>query len=296
MKKQKQQKTAGSPTSLPDIESARKQLQAQADFIQQRLQGDYQTDIYGMDAELIERVRPFLRFMYHSWWRISVEGVEHIPASRRALLVSNHSGVIPWDGAMIATAVYENHPQSRIVRNLFMHWFSALPFVGNTLSSLGSVPGLPENAEQLLHADELVCTFPEGVNGVGKLFRDRYKLARFGRGGFVQTALRTGSPIIPIAVVGAEEIYPMLVNVKPVARLLGTPYFPLTPTFPWLGPVGTVPLPVRWHITFCPPVELDGYTSADADNPLVIFELTERVRQVIQTTLNEKVAARSSWW
>jgi 1-acyl-sn-glycerol-3-phosphate acyltransferase len=296
MKQQKQHKTAGSTTNLPNIGSAWKQLQAQADFIQHRLQGDYQTDIYGMDAELIERVRPFLRFMYHSWWRISAEGVEHIPASGRGLLVSNHSGVIPWDGAMIATAVYENHPQSRIVRNLFMHWFSTLPFVGSTLSSLGSVPGLPENAEQLLHADELVCTFPEGVKGVGKLFRDRYKLARFGRGGFVQTALRTGSPIIPVAVVGAEEIYPMLVNVKPVARLLGTPYFPLTPTFPWLGPVGTVPLPVRWHITFCPPVELDGYTPPDADDPLVVFELTERVRHTIQTTLNENVAARSSWW
>lgn len=270
------------------------ELSHQLQMLQHRIQDTNVIDPYGMDQDMVDSVRPFLRFLYRTWWRVSTEGIEHIPDEGRALLVANHSGVIPWDGVMVAAAVYEEHPNARIVRNLFLHWFSTLPFVGTTLTRLGSVPGLPENAEQLLQDDELVCTFPEGTKGVGKLFRDRYRLARFARGGFVQSALRTGSLLIPVAIVGAEEIHPMLANVKPVAKLLGTPYFPITPTFPWLGLLGTIPLPTHWRITFCPPVDLNAYGPDDADNPLVVLTIMEQVRATIQQTLDVKRASRTS--
>lgn len=270
------------------------QVKEQADFVQRRLRGDYQTDPYGLDYELIEVVRPFLVFMYRTWWRVTAEGLDHVPGAGRAVLVANHSGVLPWDGAMIATAVHEEHPSARIVRNLFLHWFSTLPLIAPALSSMGQVPGIPENAVRLLEEDELICVFPEGIKGVGKLFKDRYRLARFGRGGFVQTALRTSAPLIPVAVVGAEEIYPMIGNATAIARLFGLPYFPITPFFPWLGLLGTIPLPTRWSITFCPPISTAEYGPAAADDPLTVFMLTELVRSTIQETLDAKLKERTS--
>lgn len=264
--------------------------------IKRRIDGQYTTDPYGMDPEAIAAVRPFLRFMYRTWWRTSVEGLENVPAEGRALLVANHSGVLPWDGAMIAAAVAEDHPaqNERILRSLHLHWFSTLPFVAPALAAMGQVPGLPENAVRLLENDELVCVFPEGLKGVGKLYKDRYKLARFGRGGFVQVALRAQAPIVPVAVVGAEEIYPMLANAEPLARLLGMPYFPITPFFPWFGPLGVIPLPTRWSITFCEPLRTDEYDPASADDPLTVLGLTEMVRERIQGTIDAKLAARKS--
>ncbi|HMQ30148.1 MAG TPA: lysophospholipid acyltransferase family protein [Chloroflexaceae bacterium] len=274
----------------------RYQLDEQVAFVKRRLAGEYSTDPYGMDRELIDVVRPFLGFMYRTWWRVSHEGLEHVPAEGRALLVSNHSGVLPWDGAMIAMAVAEDHPaqNERIMRSLHLHWFSTLPFVAPALAALGQVPGLPENAVRLLESDELVCVFPEGLKGVGKLYKDRYKLARFGRGGFVQAAIRARAPIVPVAVVGAEEIYPMLANAEPVARLFGMPYFPITPFFPWLGPLGVIPLPTRWAITFCEPIGTDMYDPGEADDPLTVLGLTEMVRERIQATIDAKLAGRTS--
>ena len=274
----------------------RYQIDEQVSFVQRRLSGEYSTDPYGLDREVIEIVRPFLRFMYRTWWRVEVEGLERVPAEGRALLVANHSGVLPWDGAMIATAVAEDHPakNDRIVRSLHLHWFSTLPFVAPALAAVGQVPGLPENAVRLLESDELVCVFPEGLKGVGKLYKDRYKLARFGRGGFVQAALRAQAPLIPVAVVGAEEIYPMLADAQPIARLLGMPYFPITPFFPWLGPLGVVPLPTRWSITFCEPLHTEEYDPAAADDPLIVLGLTEMVRERIQATIDAKLAERKS--
>lgn len=272
------------------------QVKEQVEFVQRRLRGEYETDPYGMDREVIGIVRPFLTFMYRSWWRISSTGLENVPADGRTLLVSNHSGVLPWDGAMIATAVAEDHPahSERIVRGLHLHWFSTLPFVAPALAAIGQVPGLPENAVRLLDNDELVAVFPEGLKGVGKLFKDRYKLARFGRGGFVQAALRTGAPIVPVAVVGAEEIYPMLGNSEPLAKILGFPYFPLTPFFPWLGVLGIIPLPTRWRITFCPPIPTAQYGPDSAADPLTVLALAEQVRDTIQETIDTRLAERKS--
>lgn len=270
------------------------QIKEQVAFVQRRLRGEFEVDPYGMDRELIELLRPFLVFMYRNWWRISSSGLDHVPDAGRGLLVANHSGVLPWDGAMIATAVAEEHPSARLVRNLYLNWFNTLPFVASTLASLGHVPGLPENAVHLLDDDELVCVFPEGAKGLGKLYKDRYHLARFGRGGFVQAALRTGAPLLPVAVIGAEEIYPMLANAEPLARLLRLPYFPITPFFPWLGPLGAIPLPTRWSITFCPPISTLEYGPDAADDPLIVFMLSEQVRCTIQETINAKLQERSS--
>jgi 1-acyl-sn-glycerol-3-phosphate acyltransferase len=274
----------------------RYQIDEQVNFIQRRLRGEYSTDPFGMDREIIEIARPFLTFMYTTWWRVTATGLEHVPAQGRALLVANHSGVLPWDGAMIATAVANEHPaqNERIVRSLHLHWFTTLPVIAPTLAALGQVPGIPENAIRLLEQDELVCVFPEGLKGVGKLFKDRYKLARFGRGGFVQAALRTQAPIIPVAVVGAEEIYPMLANAEGIAKLFGFPYFPLTPFFPWLGLLGVIPLPTRWSITFCPPIATNEYEPAAADDPITVLALSEQVREIIQETINQKLAERTS--
>ncbi|WP_245860790.1 lysophospholipid acyltransferase family protein [Candidatus Chloroploca asiatica] len=274
----------------------RYQVDEQVAFIKRRMSGQYETDAYGMDREIIDLVRPSLMFLYRTWWRVSVEGLEHVPAEGRALLVGNHSGVLPWDGAMIATAVAEEHPaqNQRIVRSMHLHWFSTLPFVAPALAALGQVPGLPENAIRLLEQDELVSVFPEGLKGVGKLFKDRYKLARFGRGGFVQAAIRAQAPIVPVAVVGAEEIYPMFANAENLAKLLGMPYFPLTPFFPWLGPLGFIPLPTRWSITFCEPLRTDMYDPAEADDPLTVLGLSELVRTTIQETIDRRLEERSS--
>ncbi|HEX5689854.1 MAG TPA: lysophospholipid acyltransferase family protein, partial [Roseiflexaceae bacterium] len=251
----------------------RYQAEATVEMLQRRVRGEYSTDIYGMDMELIEVVRPFLAFMYRQWWRVSAEGLEHVPDNGRALLVSNHSGVLPWDGAMIGTAILDEHSSPRVLRCLHLSWFSTLPVVAPALAAFGQVQALPENAIRLLEDDELVCVFPEGLKGVGKLFKDRYKLARFGRGGFVQMALRTGAPLLPVAVIGAEETYPMLANVKPVARLLGFPYFPLTPLFPWFGLLGFVPLPSKWTIVFHEPIPTAEYGPHGADDPLLVSEL-----------------------
>jgi len=270
------------------------QIKEQSAFIERRLQGDYAIDPYGMDLEIIDIVRPFFTFMYRTWWRTTIEGIAHVPASGRALLVANHSGVLPWDGAMLATAVYEEHPSARIVRNLFLHWFSTLPFVAPLLADLGQVSGSPENAINLLENDELVCVFPEGVKGIGKLFQQRYRLARFGRGGFVQAALRTGAPLVPVTIIGAEEIYPLIANAKPIAQMLGMPYFPVTPFFPWLGPLGAIPLPTHWNISFGPPISTQEYGPDAADDPLIVFMLAEQVRSRIQETLDAKLQERPS--
>ncbi|HET9221001.1 MAG TPA: lysophospholipid acyltransferase family protein [Roseiflexaceae bacterium] len=272
----------------------RYQAEATADLIQRRARGDYTTDPYGMDLELIEVIRPFLGFIYRRWWRVTAEGLEHVPGEGRALMVANHSGVLPWDGAMIGTAIFDEHSAPRVTRCLHLSWFSTLPVVAPALSALGQVQALPENAIRLLEDDQLVCVFPEGIKGVGKLFRDRYKLARFGRGGFVQMALRTGAPLIPVAVIGAEEIYPMLANAKPIARLIGFPYFPITPLFPWFGLLGVVPLPSKWTLVFHEPIETTQYGPQAADDPLLVSELSEQVRARIQATIDERVARRKS--
>jgi 1-acyl-sn-glycerol-3-phosphate acyltransferase len=197
---------------------------------------------------------------------------------------------------MIQLAIRHEHPARRVCRMLALDMFALLPVLAPILSKSGSIRANPENAERLLRKGELLGVFPEGVKGVGKYFRDRYKLARFGRGGFVRIALRTGTPIVPCAVVGAEEIHPVIAKADWVGRPLGLPYFPLTPTFPWLGPLGVLPLPTKWSIDFGDPIELREHGPEDADDPILVNRISEEVRSTIQRMVDGRLARRRSIW
>ncbi len=257
-----------------------------------RLAGGYEEDDWGLDEEFVELVFPFFEFLYDRWWRVDTTGVLHVPSHGRALLAANHAGILPWDGTMVSFAIQREHPLPRYPRFLVLNWAFDLPVISVAMRKVGGVVASPYNALQLLEEDELVAVFPEGVKGAGKPFRERYRLQRFGRGGFVEIALRTGAPIVPVAIVGSEEIYPKLADAPAVGRLLGAPYFPLTPTFPWLGPLGVVPLPSKWRIEFCEPIPTADYGPGAADDRSLVFELSERVRETIQQKLYENLVKR----
>jgi 1-acyl-sn-glycerol-3-phosphate acyltransferase len=259
-----------------------------------RLGGDYREDEWGFDEEFTESVFPLLETMYDRWWRVETEGVRNVPAHGRALLVANHAGILPWDATMMGVAMLREHPLPRYPRFLVLNWAFELPWVGQTIRKVGGVPASPYNAIRLLEQEELVAVFPEGVKGTSKDFKERYRLQRFGRGGFVELALRTGAPIVPVAVVGSEEIYPKLGEFKPLAKLIGAPFFPLTPTFPWLGALGAVPLPSKWRIEFCDPIDVSGYGPDAASDRALVFELSERIRETIQQRVYAQLVKRGS--
>lgn len=267
---------------------------SQTSSLWRRLQGDYALDEFGRDEAFLEAVLPLAQVAYKYYWRVEVRGVENVPNQGRALLVSNHSGVLPFDGAMVGMALYNETASRRLPRALVASWFQTLPFVSMLLQKTGQVQANPLNAQTLLERDELVIVFPEGVKGIGKRYRDRYQLRRFGRGGFIKVAVRTGAPIIPVAVVGAEEIYPVIGEVEPLARLLGFPFFPITPTFPWTGPFGLIPLPTKWTIEFGKPISVEEVGPRAAANPAVVARLTEQVRSTVQEMLLSRLATRRS--
>jgi len=257
-----------------------------------RLGGRYTEDDWGFDEEFAEAVLPFLEFMYDRWWRVHSEGVGRVPAHGRVLLVANHAGIMPWDATMMGVAVMREHPLPRPPRFLVLDWAFELPYVSVLMRKVGGVPASPFNAMRLLEQDELVAVFPEGVKGAGKSFRDRYRVQRFGRGGFVEIALRTGAPIVPVAVVGSEEIHPKIAESRLLARLTGAPYFPITPTFPLLGPLGVVPLPSRWRIEFCEPLDLSSFGPEAAADRAAVLEISDMVRGVIQRKVYENLVKR----
>jgi 1-acyl-sn-glycerol-3-phosphate acyltransferase len=262
-------------------------------LLSRRVRGDYHEDEWGFDEEFAEAVYPMFEFLYDAWWRVDAIGVRNVPAHGRALLVSNHAGsLFPFDASMILLAIMKQHPLPRWARFLVLDWAFVLPFISAFMRRVGGVPASKHNAARLLEQDEVVMVFPEGVKGTGKPFSERYRLQRFGRGGFVQVALRTNSPIIPVAVVGSEEIYPKLGNARPVARAVGAPFVPITPTFPWLGPLGLVPLPSKWRIEFCEPIDLSQHEADAADDPRLLFDVSEQVRETIQARLYENLVER----
>jgi 1-acyl-sn-glycerol-3-phosphate acyltransferase len=265
-----------------------------AERIAGRLRGDYSQDKWGYDEEFVELVRPFFEFMYERWWRVEAVGVERVPAHGPAMIVANHAGVLPWDATMMSVAIFKHHPLPRQPRFMVLDWAFRLPWVSSFMRRVGGVVASPYNAIRLLNQGHLVMVFPEGAKGAGKPFSERYRLQRFGRGGFVEIALRTGAPIVPAAVVGSEEIYPKLGESRLLARLLGAPYFPITPTFPALGGLGAVPLPSKWRIEFYPPIDLSAYGPEAADDRTTVFELSERVRQTIQQGLFDNLVKRGS--
>ena len=254
----------------------------------------HEVDEFGYDPKFMEKVLPLFEFLYTMWWRVEASGVENVPAEGAGLIVANHSGVLPWDGLMVNLAVRHEHPARRSCRMLALDMFALLPFLAPLLARSGAVRANPENGERLLKKGELVGVFPEGVKGVGKPFKDRYRLARFGRGGFVRLALRTGAPIVPCAIVGAEEIHPKLASMDWLGKPLGLPYLPITPTFPLLGPLGLVPLPSKWLIAFGEPIETASYGPGAAEDPMLVFNLTDQVRETIQQTLYRLLLNRHS--
>jgi 1-acyl-sn-glycerol-3-phosphate acyltransferase len=266
----------------------------QNEVLKRRLSGDYETDPWGLDREILDTVMPFFNFMYNKYWRVEMDGLDNIPVDGRAMLVSNHSGQLPWDGAMIATGLLHHHPAQRLVRCLYASWFPTLPILSDLLTKCGQVLATEDNGTRLLQSNELVAVFPEGYKGVGKLYKDRYHLARFGRGGFIKMALRGQAPIIPVAVVGAEETYISLHKSDLMAKLTGFPYFPISPTFPWLGLLGFIPLPTKWYIDFGEPIATDSYGPDAADNLIIVSRLTDQVRAQVQDMINTRLAQRRS--
>jgi 1-acyl-sn-glycerol-3-phosphate acyltransferase len=253
-------------------------------------------DDFGFDPRFNAAVQPFFELLYTLWWRVETFGMENVPAEGGAIIVANHSGVLPWDGLMINLAVRHEHPARRQCRMLALDMFALLPFFAPFLTRTGAVRANPENGERLLRRGELIGVFPEGVRGVGKPYRDRYKLARFGRGGFVRLALRTGAPIVPCAIVGAEEVHPKIGSMDWVGRPFGLPFFPITPTFPALGPLGLVPLPSKWSIEFAEPVAVDEHGPEAADDPILVSRLSEQVRGTVQEMLDRRLSQRESPW
>jgi 1-acyl-sn-glycerol-3-phosphate acyltransferase len=279
---------APEPPAEPEVEGW-------LEFARRRLAGDYGVDDFGFDPELTDRVLlAAVRPLYRSWFRVEVSGLENVPSQAGALVVANHSGTIALDSVMTQVALRDEHPAHRHLRMLGANLVFQTPFIGEIARKAGHTLACHPDAERLLTAGELVGVWPEGFKGIGKPFSQRYKLQRFGRGGFVSAALRTGVPIIPTAIVGAEEIYPMIGNARLVARLLGLPYFPLTPTFPWLGPLGLVPLPSKWLIHFGEPIPTDHIPPGAADDPMVVFNLTDQVREQIQQSLYRLLVKRPS--
>ncbi len=252
-------------------------------------------DDFGLDRDFLEPLLPFARFIHDHYFRVESTGLEHIPPSGRCLLVANHSGTLPYDAAMVFAAVRFNHPAERIVRALVEDFVYHLPYLGMFMSRVGAVRACQENALRLLENDELALVFPEGVKGIGKLYSKRYRLQRFGRGGAVRLAASSQAPIVPVSIVGAEESMPLLSKVSWLARPLGLPYIPITPTLPWLGPLGLIPLPTRWFIDFGEPLDLSRYDpDALLHDRVLINRLNEDLRHRIQHLVDARLASRRS--
>lgn len=261
-------------------------------FLHRRATGRYEVDPFGFDRELTEQVLlPLMRPLYQRYWRVRSLGHDRLPDDG-ALIVANHAGTLPADALMVKLGLYDE--AGRHLRMLGADLVWRTPFIGELGRKMGNTMACNEDARELLEQGELVGVWPEGFKGIGKLYRDRYKLQRFGRGGFVEVALRAQVPIVPTAIVGSEEIYPLLYNFKSLARLFGFPYFPVTWTFPWLGPLGLLPLPSKWIVEYGAPIDTREYGPEAADDPMAVFDLTDRVRDTIQQMLYRNLMGRRS--
>jgi 1-acyl-sn-glycerol-3-phosphate acyltransferase len=234
-----------------------------------------------------------LRGLYHAWWRVEVAGLENVPRTGRVLLVANHSGgLFPHDAAMLTIALEGRRTARRDARPLLDDFVCNLPLVAELGRRIGGVRARPETAERLLADDQAVIAFPEGTAGLGKPYAQRYRVRRFGRGAYVRAALRTGAVVLPVAIIGAEEAHPVVGRWDWLGARLGLPYFPLTPTFPWLGVLGLVPLPSKWRIEIGPPLAWSGRTDARTGNAAHLARRNEDVRQQVQRLVAEALERR----
>src|SRR6266545_7433882 len=243
--------------------------------------------------------RTLVEFFYRLWFRCEVEGIENVPAEGGALLVSNHSGALPPDAAMIGKAIKEEHAHPRPVNLTVEHFFKGYPGFSMLLPKIGAVPAHPANVHRLLFDErQLVLVFPEGRKGTEKLYKDRYRLRRFGRGGFIEAAMRAEAQLVPTCVIGAEEAAPIFGHIDVLRRLTGLIYFPITPTFPWLGPLGMLGyLPAKFRIRFLEPIDTVELGGADAaEDKALVQTLSQEIRARIQETLYEMLGERKSVW
>ncbi|MBP1690099.1 MAG: phospholipid/glycerol acyltransferase [Deltaproteobacteria bacterium] len=249
------------------------------------------SDEFGLDPEFRARAMPLFRVLYEKYWRVDARGARHVPKSGPVILVSNHSGALPFDATMIACALEEaRYP--RPPRFLYDRFVENLPWIPSFYKKAGGVVASHENAARLLEKEELIGLFPEGVSGLSKLYSERYVLQPFS-GGFIRLALRFGAPIVPVAVVGAEEIYPLVGRLKGLGKLMGAPYLPVTPFFPLLGPLGLIPLPTKWQIRFGKPIVLAPPAHLRLDGTAV-RAMAEQVRRRVQTMIRALLLERES--
>jgi 1-acyl-sn-glycerol-3-phosphate acyltransferase len=265
-------------------------------FARRRLTGDYDIDAFGFDEDLTTNVlMPLLRPLHRHYWRVASHGVANVPTDGGGLLVANHAGTLPADAMITRLDIFDQ--TGRHARELGADLVYRTPFVGEFARKTGATLASGDDADRLLANGELVAVWPEGFKGIGKPWKDRYKLQRFGRGGFVATALRAQVPIIPTAIVGSEEIYPLLFDLKLLAKIFGFPYFPIVPqmfALPVLGPLALLPLPSKWIIEYGDPIDTAGYGPEAAEDPMAVFDLTDRVRDTIQEMLYRNLMGRRS--
>ena len=243
-----------------------------------------EVDEFGLDPVACARARGVLEWLCERWWRVETTGLAELPRDEPVLFVANHSGLLPYDGLVIAHVV--ERETGRRPRFLVADWLVTLPFAQPWLARVGGVRACRENAHRLLHRGHPVIAFPEGAKGATKVFADRYRLQRFGRGGVVRVAIEAGVPLVPVSVVGAEEAHPILFKMHTAARAVGLPFLPVTPTFPWLGPAGLVPLPSKWRIRFGAPIATDRLGASAAGDEVLISRMTEDLRSEIQSMLD----------
>jgi len=251
-----------------------------------------EVDDYGFDTDAVTALDPLVDFLIDRYWRVEVAGLEHLPRDGPCLFVANRSGLLPYDG-LVLSRVLEREGFIR-PRFLVADWLITLPFMQPMLARWGGVRACRENADGLLRSGRSVIAFPEGEKGAAKVFRLRYQLQRFGRGGAVRSAIDSGVPLVPVGLVGPEEAHPILFKSRMPARLLGLPFVPVTPTFPLAGPLGLLPLPSKWIIRFGEPANLEG--EGDRNDPLLVSRLNETVRERIQTLVEDGLEERESVW
>ena len=263
------------------------------------IEPDRQVDDWGR-SERVEGVfdATLVEFFYRYWFRTEVEGVENVPAKGGALLVSNHAGALPPDAAMIGRAIREEHSRPRPLHITVEHFFKSYPGFSMLIPKMGCVAAHPANVHRLLcDEQQLVLVFPEGRKGTEKLYKDRYRLRRFGRGGFVEAAMRAEAKISPVCVVGAEEAMPVFAQLDFMKKLTGLLYFPVTPTFPWLGPFGMLGyLPAKFKIRFLEPIDTTQLGDDAADDKALVQTIAQEIRGRIQEGLHEMLARRRSVW